>query len=173
MTIDIEAPGANAAALMAALRAAAGIEYRGASVTRSANLTSQNLTSFLSIPFDSEVIDTDGLHANSPNPDRLTIPAALDGAIVMVTGGVYYTGGTGSLSCQVFLGHKNSGGSTLHGGRVFSYASVSGGGSAVLVTTVSASDYFYLSLSDGATTDATIYATNTHLDLTVIGLNPA
>lgn len=75
MAIDIANPGTDEAALEAALRA---ILYpRGALVTRSADQTAANYTATAAIPFDSEVRDTDGIHSNTVNNTRLTVPSGV------------------------------------------------------------------------------------------------
>jgi uncharacterized protein YjlB len=74
---DIDAQNLTWFAVEAVETTAASATPRGALVGLSANLTSQNLTSITAIPFDVEVYDTDLIHDNVTNNERLTVPAGV------------------------------------------------------------------------------------------------
>jgi hypothetical protein len=75
MAIDIESPGGNNDALETALRALA-VPPKGALVGLSSDLTAQNYSTVASVPFTTELYDTNSLHDNVTNNTRLTMPAS-------------------------------------------------------------------------------------------------
>jgi hypothetical protein len=75
MAIDIESPGGNETALETALRALA-VPPRGALVGLASDLTTQNYSTAASLPFTTEIYDTDSIHDNVTNNTRLTMPAS-------------------------------------------------------------------------------------------------
>lgn len=86
MAIDIEAPGANEAALIAALESLLDGEFAalnhthafsGALVKKSANQTAANYTVEAVVAFDTEVYDDGGWHDNAVNNSRFTVPAGV------------------------------------------------------------------------------------------------
>jgi hypothetical protein len=84
MPIDIEAPGASETALAQALRAL--MPWAGARVRKAATLTGQDVTSYVTLGFDSEDVDTHGFHESVTNPSRLTIPAGQGIARIIMRG---------------------------------------------------------------------------------------
>lgn len=74
MPIDIENPGADEAALVAAL--AALNHFSGAAVKKSGDETTANYTTQTAVTFDAEIFDTDGYHDNVTNNHRLTVSSA-------------------------------------------------------------------------------------------------
>lgn len=75
MAIDIEAPGANETALVAALRALVERPFSGALVKKSADQTTANYSAGAVIAWDAETRDVGGWHDNVTNNDRLTVPS--------------------------------------------------------------------------------------------------
>lgn len=65
------------AATVAQIAAAHDLKFMGARVYSAADLTAQNASAFMTIPFDSESVDTNAFHDTVTNNGRLTIPSGL------------------------------------------------------------------------------------------------
>jgi len=67
--------------------------YRNAALSQTAN------NSFQTLSFDTETIDTDGMWASSPNPDRITIQT--DGVYLCHASVVFTANGTGTRALKM------------------------------------------------------------------------
>jgi hypothetical protein len=53
------------------------LRFKGVSLTKSGDATTQNATGGLTMTFDTETFDTDGFHESVTNPTRITVPSGL------------------------------------------------------------------------------------------------
>jgi hypothetical protein len=107
--------------------------FQGVILTLSADQTAVNLTTatFL-IPWNNEVVDTDGFHDNVTNPSRITIPSAVNGKYGIFGCNIWITSLTASSFSSVQLNKNGSlaivsaisgsfnGGDTQAGNNIFS-----------------------------------------------------
>lgn len=161
-TIDIENPGANEAALTAALRAL--LPRRGCKVKKSADQTTANYSSLTALTWDSEDIDTDGFHDVSTNSERITVPAGL-GGIYIASAWVSTSAGTVDDQIRLLLYHNNSSSTTLNlFANTMTPNSVSPYVCVTSIIPMSAGDYVEARLQD-ADTSITIVSASSGLSL--------
>lgn len=147
---------------------AGGVAFRGALVTKVANLTAQNLTTASVVTWDSEAYDTHTFHDTGVNPERMTIPAGI-GSRARITGQITLASITADL--WVLLEIRKNGSAAYTGtGRAMSQVGSTTPSLQVQtgVVTVAATDYFELWVTVETDTSSDITAASSWFQIEVI-----
>jgi hypothetical protein len=146
----------------AAILAAPSLAYRGCAVY---NTTNQTFAIATALSFDSEIIDTDSIHA-SPS-SRMTVPTGVTRVRLFGKVGWSDVGGTTSLVMSVT---KNGGQSVTPIAQSVAFAGISAGSDIQISTVVivcTAGDYFELQISPARS--FTAVATETWFEMQILG----
>jgi len=149
--------------------------FWGCSLSLAANLTTIDATTLYLVPFTEEEVDSHGLHEGVTNPERITVPAALDGMWARADGQLTISLSTADTWSTVGILHYNSGDTLLNAVQQRSEAGsadvqLAVGTPPLLIST---GDYFVLRLvteSDSSVTVVAAGASNqTTFGLSVFG----
>lgn len=132
-----------------------GGSFRGALVTKAADQTGANYTTSPNIAWDSESYDTDGIHDNSTNNTRLTVPSGV--TKVRLLGAAFVN----NLLANNFIniGATKNGGNNFVGSALTSVSTSNIQGRAAFTTavvTVTAGDYFEMFLTTQSDTSVDV-----------------
>lgn len=143
--------------------------FRGALVKRTGDQTAANYTTAAAIPFDAEEYDTDGIHDNSANNTRLSVPSGI--SYVQLSANVQIAAGTATDWALLNL-RKTGGGAFAGQPKVFwevgTAAPILNFTSPVLAVT-GGTDYFELMLQVETDTSITVDSDNTWFAMELIG----
>jgi hypothetical protein len=153
-------------AVVSQVAAAHDLRFMGAKATLSADLTAQNLTGILTVPFAAEEYDTDGFHDTVTNNSRLTIPSGLGINRVRITGSAFVSLETADRWHQALI-VKN--GTTTIAQFGAEHGVSSWGATIEWVGDVVSGDYFQLQLHTESDTSVTIEDYATFLAIEVVG----
>jgi hypothetical protein len=137
--------------------AAPSPSFVGAWATRGSGTISITNNVAFQIPFDSEVVDTNGFHDNSTNNSRFTIPSGYGGKYLLIGYGSLSAGSSDGFTLRYYLNGSGSGDQNI----LQQHRNLGGNNAAILgsrIVSLSAGDYVELYMVYNATATPTVVA---------------
>lgn len=131
--------------------------FVGAWATRGSGTISITNNVAFQIPFDSEVVDTNGFHDNSTNNSRFTIPSGYGGKYLLIGYGSLSAGSSDGFTLRYYLNGSGSGDQNI----LQQHRNLGGNNAAILgsrIVSLSAGDYVELYMVYNATATPTVVA---------------